>query len=1251
MDRDPPTRAIDRFEIRGRLGAGAMGVVLEAYDRERRQTVALKTLPNADATALYRFKREFRTLADISHRNLVTLYELFIEPEHCFFTMEKVDGQSFLAHVRPESVQEDEETVAGNVLLEGSDEPEARPRAPLTGSDVDYPRLRAALRQLALGVAEIHRHGKLHRDLKPSNVRVTPEGRLVILDFGLATEFVGLEGARPSDGLTGTAAYMAPEQVQGKALPASDWYAVGVMLYEALTGLRPYVGSTLQQLRDKQRRDPEPPDGLVPDLPQDLASLCVRLLAREPQLRPEAEEILTILGEESEGPALDRSLVAHDLVGRDRHLAELRAALATTDNGEAVAVYIHGPSGTGKSALVRSFLAEVGEDPEALLLTGRCYVHESVPYKALDGVVDDLSRQLIDMPEDEARVYLPRDIWALARLFPVMNTVVEAMLDRQARRDSFDRLELRRKAFAALRDLLARLGDRRRVIVYIDDLQWADADSALLLEELLRPPDPPSLLLLTTFRAEDVESHPFLQHLLASTGTPTCRSLEVAPLRDDEIRDLVHRLLADAPEARIYVPTLVREAAGSPFLAEQLVNYVLSGDAIEASGIGLGEMLTARLRAQGRGGEALFTALAVAAHPLPAAAALTAANVDGDNWPMVRGLVNAKLLRLTGERESLEIYHDRLRETTIAGLGSEVLRDLHRRLAKSMEHHSLDDPEALYGHYRAAGDRTRAALYADKAATRASEALAFDLAATFYRHAIELVPSEDSMSGSSVEASRIGKARLERGLGDALANAGRCRDAALAYMRAAKMVNSRRALELRRSAAEQLLISGHLDEGREVLDEVLAQVGWRMAPSPRRAAMSLFARRVQLRVHGFGFKEVTENKVPPDKLLMIDICWAVSTGLSMIDVIRASEYQARGTLLALEAGEPVRIAHALSMEAAFIASGGGPNKIQASKLSQLALDLAHKTQHQGAIAQATAAAGACAYLAGEWRKATGHGAEAEAMLRDRSQGALWQKSVNQRFNLGALMYLGELAELRRRLPFVLRDAAERGNLYLQTDLTVRLTHYWLAADDPEGNRVAIAAAMARWSSDGFHVQHLNAVRSNVLDDLYTDASEQATRRLEDQWAKIEASMLLRTQIIRVEMLQLRAMCGLARVTAGDLQGSQARGVLRGVERDIKALASEDMPWTAPLAELLRAGLAARHGDLNGARQALERALPGLQATDMSLFLAAAEHELGGLLGGEEGELLRARGHAWMSKQEIRRPDRLARTLVPGVLAG
>ncbi len=203
--------ATDRFEIRRQLGAGAFGVVYEAFDRERSAPVALKALASVDPGSIYDLKREFRSLAGVVHPNLVALHELFREGDRWFFTMELVLGRDFREHVGRDRGQ----------------------------------RLRAALRQLCEGVAALHRAGKLHRDLKPSNALVTPEGRVVLLDFGLAAELrpkaFDREGG-PSE-VVGTGPYMAPEVGLGKPVgAASDWYAVGVMLYDALAGRLPFDG-------------------------------------------------------------------------------------------------------------------------------------------------------------------------------------------------------------------------------------------------------------------------------------------------------------------------------------------------------------------------------------------------------------------------------------------------------------------------------------------------------------------------------------------------------------------------------------------------------------------------------------------------------------------------------------------------------------------------------------------------------------------------------------------------------------------------------------------------------------------------------------------------------------------------------------------------------------------------------------------------------------------------------------------------
>ncbi|HEV8324394.1 MAG TPA: serine/threonine-protein kinase, partial [Myxococcota bacterium] len=535
-----------------RIGAGGMGVVYEALDRERSARVALKTLQRVDAAAIYRFKQEFRALAHVMHPNLVVLHELVSAGDTWFFTMELVDGVSFLAHVREAEVPLEYQPTTPSLSpppaapQDVTQHPAADRRA--AAATVDLARLRAALTGVAAGVTALHAAGKLHRDLKPSNVLVTPGGRTVILDFGLASSR-GLErwDGSADEQLVGTPAYMSPEQARSQPLgPASDWYCVGVMLYEALTGRLPFSGAPLEVLMAKQAADPPAPSGLVADVPPELDALCMELLRRDPARRPSGGEVLARLKAGGGGDRADESrrrsgaadveagATAAAFVGRQRQLLALGAAFEACGRGRPVAVFVQGPSGMGKTALVARFLDELRRRDAAVVLSGPCYERESVPYKALDSLVDELSRHLRRLPRAQAEALVPRDVHALGRLFPVLRRV-EA-IDAAPRRafEIQDPQEVRRRAFAGLKELLARMADRRQLVLHIDDVQWGDADSAALLLELLGPPDPPALLVVATVLS------------LPSPSAATARRKELDVIPGVAWRDLTPLAAADA---------------------------------------------------------------------------------------------------------------------------------------------------------------------------------------------------------------------------------------------------------------------------------------------------------------------------------------------------------------------------------------------------------------------------------------------------------------------------------------------------------------------------------------------------------------------------------------------------------------------------------------------------------------------------------------------------------------------------------
>ena len=1249
----------ERFSLRRRLGAGGMGVVYEAHDREMDKIVALKTLTRAEAAHIYRFKREFRTLADVSHPNLVALHELMSAGRHWFFTMELVKGVTFIQYVRPETAGEPDSATdntlpgprargvrhtdseaetevfdSSHVSMESGEMARLDEAPPFASHyQLDESKLRSALRQLAEGVNRLHELGKLHRDIKPSNVLVTDEGRVVILDFGLVED---IEPELHETLLAGTPDYMSPEQGAQMAISkASDWYSVGVILYQALTGRLPFRGRFFEVMMRKQTRDPIQPREINREVPRDLNDLCIRLLRRDAESRPTGREVLRRLGARATGtlPASFASTTAESaFIGRERLLAELHDAFSATREGETVSVYVHGNSGMGKSTLVRTFLDQVKEQRhKPIILQGRCYERESVPYKALDGVVDSLSKHLASLRHGRAEALMPRNSLALARVFPVMLQVDAIFNARSARPETLDLFTLRRQAFGALRELLGRIASRRPLVIYIDDLQWADADGTFLLEDLLRPPDAPKLLLVASFRTEDIETKPFLKQILQGTGSDTGRELFVGPLPGGEARELTRSLFASVGvSSEPFIDSIVHEAGGSPFLLEQLTHYGMMNERAATAGITLATMLEERIKQLPPGSREFLNTLAVARRPVNQDVAVSAAGLNDDALTILSALRTAQFVRSGGTGYGVEIYHDRIGETLASLLADDERRQIHRRLAQALEARGLDDPEALYEDYLGAGDEDRAALHAEAAARKAASALAFDRAALYYRRTIELRPDAANVVD------------LKISLGDALANAGRPAEAAKEFLEAAKASGSQRSLTLQQRAGAQLLTGGHIEEGLEVFRVVLETAGFKLANGPKRALLSLILRRLWIRLRGLEFTERQASSIPEADLARIDICWTVAAGLGVVDLIRGADFQSRHLLLALRSGEIYRVARAMAFEVAQTAARGGAKREQARKLADRTERLAQRAANPHAIGLAIWARGLSSYLVGDWKKAAELCERAAEVLRDQCTGVTWELTIAHRFMLSSLMFLGEMVEVSRRVPQLLATALEQGNLFAATDLRTRMNPIWLAADDPDRARDEVISALSTWPRKGFHLQHYSSLVALAQIELYTGDYEVAWRHLEGQIKPLEKSMLLRIQGLRIEAMYLRARLALASAA-----GQRRDRRLRIAENLAHSIANEQMHWSNPLAMLIYAGLARRRGNDSRAVELISQAIEGFAASDMALYAATARRRLGKILGGDRGGELVNQADEWMSKQQIKNPAAVANLMAPG----
>ena len=550
---------VAHYRIAAVLGHGGMGSVYRAHDRKLDRPVALKFVrPGRSRKSLDQFLSEVRTVSSLNDPNIVTIHGFETHEDRRFIVMELVDGVTLRA------------------LLDGA-----------AGAAVPLEEIVRIAMQVASALRVAHAAGVVHRDIKPENVMVRRQDRLVkLLDFGLARLMPraahqsgaerpgatkGRRGARDSEPPAsfaasrnrwyGTLRYMSPEQIQGRRMgSASDIFSLGVVLYELLTRSHPFGGrdqfGTLAQILE---RNPRQPRSLNPGIPAPLGKLVLAMLNKTPAARPDAGEVMQQLSQLTRRVAVEPG--KPHIVGRQR---QLDAAIERYELfPRCILLSISGEAGCGKTTLVEEFFShlEASSDPAPLTLRGRCekLLAGAEPYLPVLEVLHTLLRT--DRDGSTAALLRQR-----APGWYLQATAALADISSELRTASPQRMN--REFF----DFLNGLRGDRPLVLFLDDVHWADVSTVYLLDYLTALAGSLRLFTVVTMRPEALgEEHPFRDVMRKLEAREVAHELPLDSLSPDDVFQYVDLEFPGHRFPQKFIRLIHRRTEGNPLFMVDLL--------------------------------------------------------------------------------------------------------------------------------------------------------------------------------------------------------------------------------------------------------------------------------------------------------------------------------------------------------------------------------------------------------------------------------------------------------------------------------------------------------------------------------------------------------------------------------------------------------------------------------------------------------------------------------------------------------
>jgi eukaryotic-like serine/threonine-protein kinase len=783
-------KKIAHYEITDILGEGGMGVVYKAFDVNTDKTVALKVLSRrslADEEVKRRFMREANAGANLDHPGIVKIYDFGDEEGEHYLSMEYVEGQT-LRHLVKDT-----------------------PLSPEQAVDICI--------AVAEALAAAHQAGVIHRDIKSENIMLTPAGDVKVMDFGLArmqnSTLITQEG-----GLLGTVAYMSPQQAAGEAVDhRSDIFSLGVVLYELLTGRLPFGADyEMAVIYSILNEDPISVKDLNPQLPEALDQVVVKALRKEPNNRYQSgdefaadlRKVKEILKAGLETEAVELDLIAAvdkekrevrgfqaKLIGRDTEFETLKKLLVLTGESEGQTAVIAGEAGIGKSRLVAE-LEKYARNKKITTLTGRCLFKQGTqPYQPFIEAIGNYFDIKGIGSDEHLSDFINEKAPDLAHLLPIYRMFLN-IKDHET-----VNLESKEQLWDAIYKLIVKLSVERPIILYLDDLQWADEDTLNLFYYTSRNTISEKVMIVGTYRSEDVltthdgKDHPLLEIQRQMNREGELTVIELKRLAPENIRNMVESLFPDTDFGESFYELIFTETEGNPFFAMELVKLFKSEGIIEkVNGMHrlredydrfvipskIHDVVMMRL---GRLNEEERELLEVGA-------------VEGDSFhsDTVAACLDLRRIHVLRKLQALErdhhiihphdkMYrfdHGKIREILYDSILPELRTEYHLMIGDSLAtaYEGQDFMAAnIAHHYIEGNDQKKALPYLITAGERARIIFANDQALEYYRKALDIITifEKDERKKEFVK----GKDIVQEGMGDVLLLTGRHDDALESY--------------------------------------------------------------------------------------------------------------------------------------------------------------------------------------------------------------------------------------------------------------------------------------------------------------------------------------------------------------------------------------------------------------------------------------------------------------------------------------